>query len=168
MAKRPSGNAPSPPAAPPPGPRQHQVLIVDDEPDILRSLAELLESSDPRIHCLTAASGPAAVEILRTTQVDLILTDYRMPGMDGLEFLRHADELAPRVPRMMVTAFADLELAVEAINLAGVEKFLRKPLEPGEVIRAVRDSLARRQAKQDRDRAIGKALGRAGKGAPDG
>ena len=113
------------------------VLLVDDEADILASLETLLAMmiSDLTVH--TARSGPAALELLRSRTFDLIITDYKMPGMTGLDFLAHVRLQNPNVPAILITAFPDLEIAVRAINEARVQSFLQKPVDPQQVLRVV-------------------------------
>lgn len=130
--------------SPNPVPRSGKnVLLVDDERDILDSLQDLLESSLPDLHCKLASSGAEALAILKAPDagIDLILSDYKMPGMNGLQFLEQARAVAPQTPRLLMTAFPDLEVAIEAINEARVEVFLTKPLDPDKVIDVVRDAL---------------------------
>jgi DNA-binding NtrC family response regulator len=148
-----------------PAPRTRVVLVVDDDNDILESLVDLLTAQVPNLRCLVATSGAQALPLLERERVDLIVSDYKMPGMDGVEFLKQARARAPRVPRILLTAFADLAIAIQAINEAGVEMFFTKPLDPDRVVAVVRDSLASRRAREDRDQAIGRALGLRGKGS---
>ncbi|MES2155068.1 MAG: response regulator [bacterium] len=120
--------------------------MVDDEEDILDSLKALLESSVTGLKCKTAGSAADALKMLDQGGVDLILCDYRMPGMDGLKFLELARQKAPNVPRILMTAFPHLELAIEAINEARVEIFLTKPMDPDKLIGVVQDTLRSRKA----------------------
>ncbi len=122
------------------------VLVIDDEEDILDSLKALLESSVPGLSCKTAGSAADALKVLELGGIDLILCDYRMPGMDGLKFLEIARAKAPNVPRILMTAFPHLELAIEAINEARVEIFLTKPMDPDKLIGVVQDTLRSRKA----------------------
>jgi response regulator RpfG family c-di-GMP phosphodiesterase len=127
--------------------RPHAILLVDDEPDILESLKEILEAQIPGVHVRTAPSGKAGLDILAKEPVDLILTDYRMPGMNGLEFLMKAAEASPGVPRILITAFPDLDIAIKAINEADIEHFFTKPFEPAVVVDSVRALLFERRTK---------------------
>jgi CheY-like chemotaxis protein len=124
--------------------RPQSILLVDDEPDICESLKEILEATLPGVRVLTTNGGREALELLGRERVDLIIADYKMPGMDGLEFLREAQRRQPKVPRIMITAYPDLELAIKAINEAGVHRFVRKPIEP-EISDYVRVVLLERQ-----------------------
>ncbi|HLE46909.1 MAG TPA: response regulator [Candidatus Thermoplasmatota archaeon] len=131
---------------------------MDDEVDILESLKQLLEVSlkDVKVH--TAEGGQTALGILKSETIDLIITDYKMPGMNGLEFLGEARRLAPSIPRILVTAFPDLELAIKAVNDAKIENFFTKPVEPGKVVDVVRTVLSERRAKEMRDQSFARSL----------
>lgn len=137
-----SATSAKPAGAPGKGPT---VLVVDDESDILDSLKALLESSIPGLTCKTAGSAQEALKSLDQGGIDLILSDYRMPGMDGLKFLEVARAKAPTVPRILMTAFPHLELAIEAINEARVEIFLTKPMDPDKLIGVIQDTLRSRK-----------------------
>lgn len=106
----------------------HAILLVDDEPDILSSLKLLIERSPRGITVLTATSGAKGLEVLRSTPVDLVISDFKMPGMDGIEFLAKARALRPDLPRVMFTAYADEKLARRAVTEASVTDFLPKTL----------------------------------------
>lgn len=114
-----------------------RVLVVDDEQDILESMKDLLEASlaDTQIH--TATSAQKGLEILAEKDIDLVISDYKMPNMNGLEFLAEAQRRAPGVPRILLTAFPDVGIATRAVNEAGIENFITKPFEPLEAIETV-------------------------------
>lgn len=138
--------------------RVQTILVVDDEDDIRDSLRELLEASIDRVQVRTAASGAEAAEILTRETVDLLITDYKMPGMNGLELLSHARAVVPRTPRILITAFPDLDLAIRAVNEAKIENFFTKPLEPDAVVEIVRAVLLERRAAELRNQAFARSL----------
>ncbi len=135
--------------------RTAAVLIVDDEPDILASLEALFQSHFADVIVTTAPSGEAALETMRHGTFDLLLTDFRMSGMDGLELLANVAARSPRTARILMTAYADLELAVRAVNQGHVDYFLRKPVEADDVLEATARALAKSLDDQTRDRLLG-------------
>jgi len=108
----------------------HPILYVDDEPSNLIVLEAALEGFLP---ILTAPSGPAALDIMRKTEVAVLLTDQRMPGMSGVDLAEAVRLEFPDTIRMIVTAYSDLNAAIEAINRGQVHLFLRKPWDPREI-----------------------------------
>lgn len=109
-----------------------RVLIIDDEENIRQMLRLTLETSEYEV--AEAADGMEAFAILGSDSAwDVILLDQRMPGLEGTEILRRLKVLAPGTPVVMMTAFASVELAVEAMKL-GATDFLRKPMTP-EIVR---------------------------------
>jgi thioredoxin reductase (NADPH) len=114
------------------------LLTVDDDPSVSRAVARDLRrryGNDYRI--LRADSGPAALAairevVLRGEQVAAILADYRMPQMSGIDFLDQAMDLVPHARRALLTAYADTDAAIAAINVVDVDHYLLKPWEPPE------------------------------------
>ena len=114
------------------------LLTVDDDPEVSRSLARDLRQQygeDYRIR--RAESGPAALEALkelklRDEKVGLLLADHRMPEMTGVEFLEQARQFYPKARRVLLTAYADTDAAIAAINQADVHYYLLKPWDPPE------------------------------------
>ncbi len=131
---------PSPDQRPSPDERSSRpvLLTVDDDPSVSRAVARDLRrryGNDYRI--LRADSGPAALEairevVLRGEQVAAILADYRMPQMSGIDFLEQAMDLVPHARRALLTAYADTDAAIAAINVVDVDHYLLKPWEPPE------------------------------------
>lgn len=105
--------------------RQRTLLLVDDEEGILSALKRLFRRDGYRV--LTACSGARGLEVLAEHPVDVIVSDQRMPGMAGVDFLRRAKELYPRTVRMTLSGYTDLQSIIDAVNEGAVYKFLTKP-----------------------------------------
>lgn len=134
------------------------VLLVDDEPEILLSIQQVLEESMPWVRVLSATHGQAGLDLLRDHGCDLILSDYRMPGMNGLEFLAEARKLSPEAPRLLITAFPDLDLAIRAINDANIEAFLTKPFRVEDLLQKVSEILEERRAELQRHESFARSF----------
>ncbi len=112
------------------------LLTVDDDPSVSRAVArDLRRRYAERYRVLRAESGQQALDAireiaLRGEQVALILADHRMPVMNGIEFLEQAMDLVPDARRVLLTAYADTDAAISAINLVDVDHYLVKPWEP--------------------------------------
>jgi len=102
----------------------YKILIVDDEPANLRSLARLFRE---QYQVLTAESGAEALKLLEQHDVALLITDQRMPVMTGIELLKKTASLRPRMVRMILTGYTDIEALVEAINCGQVYRYVTKP-----------------------------------------
>ena len=101
------------------------LLLVDDEPSILSSLRRLLRNEGYRI--LTANSGTEGLQVLAENDVDVIVSDQRMPGMTGVEFLRTVRQLYPDTVRIVLSGFTELQTVTDAVNAGAIYKFLTKP-----------------------------------------
>jgi len=106
------------------------LLVTDDDPDTVRILSRYLEGHDYRI--LTARCGAEALEVVRTEEVHLVLTDLVMPGMDGLALTKAIKAHNPSISVIMVTAYASIETAVKAMK-AGAVDYITKPVLPEEL-----------------------------------
>ena len=123
---------------PPPRERRPAIVAVDDEPAVLAAVARDLRrgfGEDYRI--LRATSGPEALDLLRQVrtrgdQVALLIADQRMPGMAGTEYLVEARKIVPDARRVLLTAYADTEAAIAAINDVALDYYLLKPWDPPE------------------------------------
>ena len=116
-----------------------KILIVDDEENILNSLKRLFRKEPYEI--LTATSGDEGLRILDDHQVDLIVSDLKMPQMNGNEFLKRAKEKNPVPLRIMLTGHADLKSVVEAIEQGEVYRFLLKPWADEELKMTIRQAM---------------------------
>jgi thioredoxin reductase (NADPH) len=114
------------------------ILTVDDDPNVSRAVArDLRRHYGDRYRIVRAVSGPEALTALRELklrgeQVALLLADYRMPEMNGIEFLEAAMDLFPQARRVLLTAYADTEAAIDAINVVDLDHYLLKPWHPPE------------------------------------
>lgn len=122
---------------------ERTVLVVDDEPDVLQTLGTFLEAYLEGTRVVTAADAHEALEILEHEPVDAVVSDYRMPEMDGLMFLKRAKEIAPDAARVMITAFPQLPVATRAVEEAHIHQYFVKPFEPEELLATLRDVLTR-------------------------
>ncbi|HJQ94028.1 MAG TPA: response regulator [Candidatus Thermoplasmatota archaeon] len=133
------------------------ILAVDDEQDILLAMKGLLEGV-LKVPVTTATSGLDGLRVLEQQEVALVISDFRMPGMNGLEFLARSFQLRPDVPRVMLTAFPDMELVIQAVNQARITQFLLKPVQPDSLVDTVQGILAESAASAARAKARGPGL----------
>src|SRR6266508_4122851 len=114
------------------------MLTVDDDPGVSRAIARDLRRKYGEGHRIVRAeSGPQALEALRELKlrgepVAVLLADHRMPLMTGIEFLEQAMDLFPRARRVLLTAYADTDAAIQAINVVDLDHYLLKPWDPPE------------------------------------
>lgn len=121
------------------------LLLVDDEENILRSIRRILRGLN--INVVMATSGPSALDILQHQEVNLIISDMRMPEMSGTEFLSQAAQNYPHVPRILMTGYSDMESTIEAINEGRISNYLPKPWDDDRLKSIVADGLQRTQLK---------------------
>lgn len=103
---------------------RYNILIVDDEPANVRALQRLFRDE---YQVLTAFSGAEALELVQQHEVVLMITDQRMPEMTGIELLKKTVSLRPRMVRIILTGYTDVEALVEAINCGQVYRYVTKP-----------------------------------------
>lgn len=116
------------------------VLFVDDEANILRSLQRLLVDEDFPV--FTAPSGDEGLLVLGSNpNIGLIVSDQRMPGMNGAEFLARAREMAPESLRILLTGYSDIEATIDAINRGGAYRYVTKPWNDEDLLQIIRDGL---------------------------
>ena len=126
-----------------------KLLLVDDEPNILTSLNRLLRSEGYAIR--TAESGARALELLAEEPADVIISDMRMPAMNGAEFLKKARESWPDSVRLLLTGFSDAESTISAVNEGGIHAYLTKPWDDAHLLQAVRSAVERKQLVDERN-----------------
>ena len=102
------------------------LLVVEDEDAVRELIATTLSSADDAYDITTAADGPSALGMLRSTSFDVLITDLKMPGMDGMTLIREARALSPDLPVVIITAVPSQTSAIDAVNL-GVSGYLTKP-----------------------------------------
>lgn len=131
--------------------KKYKILIVDDEEDNLALLYRTLRS---RYNVTKALSAIEALEILKHEQFDCILSDHKMPLMDGVEFLKRVYDIQPRTMRLLVTAYSDVKILIDAINYAKIYRYIKKPYSPDELLMIVENALETYQLKMDNESLI--------------
>lgn len=120
---------------------QWTVLCVDDEPNILSAIRRALRGTGYRV--LVANGGQQALQVLTTESVHLVISDMRMPTMDGAQLLEQVRLRWPTISRMLLTGHADVASTIAAINRGEIFRYITKPWNEGELLLAVRDALER-------------------------
>ncbi|MGU7770443.1 HD domain-containing phosphohydrolase [Burkholderia sp. MR1-5-21] len=123
------------------------ILLVDDEPGVLSALRRLLRQS--RYDVRTADGGEAALEILASTDVDLIVSDMRMPHMSGVEFLARARALYPDTMRILLTGYSEIESVVQAVNEGAIYRYLNKPWDDHDLLLTIGQALEQRRLRSE-------------------
>lgn len=122
---------------------QH-IFVVDDEPAVCRSVYQTLQRSGYTVSCFTDADR--CLQRLQTQDCDLLITDVKMPGMDGIELVRRAKCIVPWLPILVITGFGDIPMAVRAVK-AGAAEFIEKPLQKQSFLETVQAALKRQNPK---------------------
>lgn len=130
--------------------KPNTILIVDDEENILKSLERLLENEGYRM--FFANSGDKGLEIIKREDIQMVISDHRMPGMDGLKFLSEIKKILPDTIRIMLTGYADVDIAVKAINEGEVYRFVTKPWNNNELFGAVKQGIEYYNLQRELDR----------------
>ena len=138
------------PQAVPKGPAT--LLFVDDEASILTSLRRLFRPQGYRI--LLANSGAEGLEVLEREEVDLVISDMRMPEMDGAQFLSAVRERWPRVVRLLLTGYADMDSTIAAINDGGIQRYIAKPWNDNDIGLIVSDAIERARLEDENARLL--------------
>jgi response regulator RpfG family c-di-GMP phosphodiesterase len=119
------------------------ILIVDDEPAVVQSVAALLELETA--HTVFTETSPArAVQLAKVTPLDLVISDFLMPELDGIGLLLEVRRLYPESTLILLTGYADKENAIRAINEVGIFQYVEKPWDNDDLLTIVRTGLDRR------------------------
>ncbi len=125
---------------------KYKLLIVDDEPD---NLALLYRTLRGKYDIAKSTSPLMALEMLQKEHFHCILSDHKMPEMDGVEFLKRSCEISPDTMRLLVTAYTDAGILIDAINYAKIYRYIKKPYNPDELLLIVENALEYWQLKYD-------------------
>ena len=129
-----------------------KLLLVDDEESILNSLRRLLRGQPYEV--LLATSGAQALEIMAQQPIDLVMSDARMPNMDGATLLAHVHQRYPDTLRIMLTGYADPSAIIKAINEGQIHRYISKPWHDEEMLLTLRQSLAYQHSERERLRLV--------------
>lgn len=137
--------------------REGTLLLVDDEENILAALQRVLRREPYAV--LTATSGAEGLALLAAHQVDVVISDQRMPGMTGTDFLRRVKEAYPETVRIVLSGYTELKSVTDAINEGAIYKFLTKPWDDDHLRANVTEAF-RHKALEDENRRLAAALAR--------
>ena len=133
---------------------EHTILLVDDEAPILRALQRLFRREGYRI--LTAEGGEQALTLLADTEdpVSLIISDQRMPGMNGAQFLEQSRKTAPDAIRFLLTGYSDLDAVVASINRGEIQRYLTKPWNDQDLLLQARQAIEQVELRRENHRLL--------------
>lgn len=132
---------------------EHKLLIVDDEPNIFHALRRALHG-ESTWQLLFAESGEKALEVFEAEDIDLVICDENMPGMNGTQLLGLIRQRWPDVIRMMLTGDASVDLVMNAVNNGEIYRFFTKPCNEAELIISIRDALKMQRLKKESRRLL--------------
>ena len=127
-----------------------RILCVDDEPNILSSLRRLLRGEGYDV--LLAPGGEAGLAILESENVDIVVSDMRMPEMDGAQFLERVRARWPDTIRLLLTGYADIQSILDAINRGEIYRYVTKPWNDSDILLIVRHALERKELEREKQR----------------
>ncbi len=117
----------------------YRILLVDDDEYVLNAIKRVLDGE--RYEILTAKSGEEGFVLAKSQNFHMVISDYRMPGMDGIEFLKAVNKVSPKTMRLLLTGYVDVAVAIPAINEGHIYKFLTKPWNEFDLKLQIRKSL---------------------------
>ena len=133
--------------------KKRKVLLVDDEENNLAFMARSLHSEPYEL--VKCSNAIEALEIVKKTpDFDVILSDHKMPNMDGINFLQKAGEISPNSIKILVTAYSDADILIDSINKAKVYRYIKKPYKPDELQMTVASAIEYLQLKEDNNNLV--------------
>ncbi len=130
---------------------KHCLLVVDDEPDLVQSVVDLLRFE---YRVLGATRATEGLKIMEREQVHIVMTDQRMPEMNGVEFLKCLRQTYPDAVRLLFTAYADIDAVTDAINQGNVYRYISKPWEPHELREVLRQAVEHHDLRAERKKLL--------------
>ena len=119
---------------------KNTIVIVDDEDMVLTSIDSFLQL-ETNYKIVSFTSAKKALDYLMENNVDLVISDYLMPEMDGITFLLQVRKMRPEIPRIILTGYADKENAIKAINEVGLFQYIEKPWDNDDLLLIIRNGL---------------------------
>jgi DNA-binding NtrC family response regulator len=124
--------------------KRETIVLVDDEEMVLTSLRSIL-SLETEYEVQTFTSAREALGYITNNNVDLVVSDYLMPEMDGISFLAKVREVKPEIPRIILTGYADKENAIKAINEVGLFQYIEKPWDNEDLMIIIRNGIEKQK-----------------------
>ncbi len=130
-----------------------RILILDDEEIVLTSLSSFLEL-ETDYDVITFTEGTNALAYIKENLVNLVISDYLMPDMDGITFLGKVKKIDPHITRIILTGYADKENAIKAINDVGLFQYIEKPWDNDDLQIVIRNGLEKQQLMRELDKKV--------------
>jgi response regulator RpfG family c-di-GMP phosphodiesterase len=127
-----------------------RILFVDDEPNILSSLRRLFRGKGYEV--FIANSGAEGLELLEKEEIDLVISDMRMPNMIGAVFLEHVRSKWPDIIRLLLTGYSDVQSTIDAINRGEIYRYITKPWDDHDIVLVVKQALERKELEKEKKR----------------
>ena len=129
------------------------IVLVDDEEIVLTSIQSFI-GLETDYNVQTFISAKTALKFIETNEIDLVVSDYLMPEMDGISFLAEVRKIKPQVPRIILTGYADKENAIKAINEVGLFQYIEKPWDNDDLLITIRNGIDKQRLMKQLDEKI--------------
>ena len=130
------------------------IVLVDDEEMVLTSLSSFL-MLETEYEVATFVQASEALDFIKGNDIDLVISDYLMPEMDGISFLSKVRDVKPQVPRIILTGYADKENAIKAINEVGLYQYIEKPWDNDDLHLIIRNGIEKQQLMKSLQQKLG-------------